>query len=162
MVEAFEATSDNEDESRMIKDDALIKTSESSSPTLLYISCGWDLSRSSTHVVGGWFLKCNACNQCNQRLLLNWQHHCLSSPPLAFSATLHRSLTQPHLPAVFSFSPAYLPCNAHTFSLSHFIIPRNATAARDSPSLWSFISQMTPSYKTPQKSAVETEVEPLQ
>lgn len=40
MVEAFEATSDNEDESRMIKDDALIKTSESSSPTLLYISCG--------------------------------------------------------------------------------------------------------------------------
>ena len=51
-------------------------------------------------------LEHNACNQCNQHLLLNWQLHCFSSAPLALSQSakplstaLSPSLTHPHYDA---------------------------------------------------------------
>lgn len=71
----------------------------------------------------------DAYNRCNQRLLLNCQLRCLSSAPLASTATLHCSLAHPHTPLV-----------THTVLFTPFSSLReNATVAGNSLLLCSFI-----------------------
>lgn len=73
--------------------------------------------------------KRDAYNRCNQRLLLNCQLRCLSSAPLASTATLHCSLAHPHTPLV-----------THTVLFTPFSSLReNATVAGNSLLLCSFI-----------------------